>query len=536
LNVRGFTMRHPAVDAPLRGTMAGLRHPRIVRYLRELGITAVELLPIHPYSTTRALATNGLREFWGYNPVNFFAIEPRYLAEADDFRRTVRTFHEAGIEVILDMVFNHTGEIGELGPTLSFRGLDNDSYYCLDDDKRKYRDTTGCGNTLNVGHPRVLQMVMDSLRYGVEDLHVDGFRFDLAVSPARQEGEFSPSSSLLASILQEPALARTKLIAEPWDLGPDGYRLGSFPPRWSEWNDKFRDDVRKFWRGDPGHVGDLASRLSGSNDLFGLHRRRPTASLNFVTAHDGFTLADFVSYNVKHNETNKENNLDGSNNNLSWNCGAEGPSSDPDINRLRERQKRNLMATLLLSLGIPMIVAGDEFGRSQEGNNNAYCQDNEIGWVDWSDLDRHRDFFVFVQRLIELRADHPVFRRSSFFLGDRTEESDIKDIIWLAPDGREMAQSDWNAPQGRCLGVRYAATSEMDSETYTRRLDPHAFLLLMNAAPQGVPFVLPDSGTERAWRRLIETSLDGDAPKARFAPGSEFPLAPHALVLFVSEA
>jgi len=536
LHVRGFTMRHPAVDAPLRGTLAGLRHPRIVRYLRELGITAVELLPIHPYSTTRALAANGLREFWGYNPVNFFAVEPRYLAEADDFRRTVRTFHEAGIEVILDIVFNHTGEIGELGPTLSFRGLDNASYYCLDDDKRKYRDTSGCGNTLNVRHPRVLQMVMDSLRYWVEDMHVDGFRFDLAVSLARREGDFSPEAALLSCILQEPALARTKLIAEPWDLGPGGYRLGGFPPRWSEWNDKFRDEVRKFWRGDPGHVGGLAFRLSGSNDLFGPHRRKPTASLNFLTAHDGFTLADLVSYNAKHNEANKENGGDGANDNSSWNCGAEGPSSDPDINRLRERQKKNLMATLLLSLGMPMIVAGDEFGRTQHGNNNAYCQDNEIGWVDWGELDRNRDFFVFVQRLIELRADHPVFRRSTFFLGDRTEESDIKDIVWLRPDGHEMTQSDWNAPQCRSLGVRYAATSEMDSESYTRRLDPHAFLLLMNGAPDSQAFVLPDSGSERKWRRVIDTAREDDAPRSRFAPGWEFPIGAHALALFISEA
>jgi len=535
LNVRGYTMRHPSVDAALRGTLAGLRHPKVVRYLRELGITAVELLPIHPTATTRALAHNGLREFWGYNPVNFFAVEPRYLAEADDFRRTVRAFHEAGIEVILDVVFNHTGEIDELGPTLSFRGIDNASYYCLADDRRHYRDTTGCGNTLNVSHPRVLQMVMDSLRYWVKDMHVDGFRFDLAASPARTDGDFSPTAPLFACILQEPLLARTKLIAEPWDLGPRGYRLGEFPSRWSEWNDKFRNNVRKFWRGDPGHVGDLAFRLSGSSDLFGLRKRKPTANLNFVTAHDGFTLADLVSYNAKHNEANKENNADGSDENFNWNCGAEGPTGDPEIIALRERQKRNLMATLLLSLGMPMLVAGDEFGRTQHGNNNAYCQDNEIGWVDWAELDRHRDFFIFVQRLIELRADHPVFRRSSFFLGDRTEESDIKDIVWLAPDGREMTQSDWNASQSCCLGVRYAATSEMDGESYTRRLDPHAFLLLMNAASRDVAFVLPDSGSERAWRRLIDTARDGDAPKARFAPGREFPLAAHALVLFVSE-
>jgi isoamylase len=537
LNVRGYTMLHPAVGEAVRGTMAGLRHPEIIRYLRELGITAVELLPVHPFSTTRALAKNGLREFWGYNSVNFLALEPRYLAGGDieDFRRTVRAFHEAGIEVIMDVVFNHTGEGDELGPTFSFRGIDNASYYCLAEDRRRYRDDTGCGNTVNVGHPRVQQMVMDSLRYWAKDMHVDGFRFDLAVSLARSDRDFSPAAALFACILQEPALARTKLIAEPWDLGPGGYRLGGFPSRWTEWNDKFRNDVRKFWRGDEGHVGDLAFRLSGSSDVFDLSRRKPTAGVNFVTAHDGFTLADLVSYDAKHNEANKESDLDGSNDNFSWNCGAEGPTGEPEIVRLRERQKRNLMATLLLSLGVPMIVAGDEFGRTQRGNNNAYCQDNEIGWMDWTELKRNRNFLVFVRRLIKLRADHPVFRRSSFFLGDRTEERDIKDIIWLSPAGREMTQSDWNAPQNRCLGVRYAATSEMDTETYTRRLDPHAFLLLTNAGRQNVAFVLPDTGADRTWSRLIDTASDDDAPKARFDPQSAFRLEAHSLALFISE-
>ncbi len=536
LHVRGYTMRHPAVGDDIRGTMAGLRHPEIIRHLRELGITAVELLPVHPFSTTRTLAANGLREFWGYNSISFFALEPRYLAggDIDDFRRTVQALHEAGIEVILDVVFNHSGETDELGPTVSFRGIDNASYYCLAENKRRYRDTTGCGNALNVGHPRVQQMVMDSLRYWAKDMHVDGFRFDLAVSLARPEGEFSPTAPLFASILQEPILARTKLIAEPWDLGPAGYRLGGFPPRWSEWNDRFRNDVRRFWRGDAGHVGDVAFRLSGSSDVFDLSKRKPTAGVNFVTAHDGFTLVDLVSYNARHNEANKENNLDGSMDNFSWNCGVEGPRGDPEINRLRERQKRNFMATLLLSLGIPMIVAGDEFGRTQGGNNNAYCQDNETGWVDWTELERNQGFFKFVQRLIKLRADHPVFRRSSFFLGDLTEESDVKDIVWLSPDGGEMTQSDWYGPHNRCLGVRYAATSEMDTETYTRRLDPHAFLLLMNAGPQGMEFVLPDTGADRKWGSVIDTASD-DASKRLFDPQAKFRLAAHALALFVSE-
>ncbi len=536
LHVRGYTMRHPAVGEAVRGTMAGLRHPEVIRHLRELGITAVELLPVQPFCTSQVLAKNGLSEFWGYNSVNFFAVEPRYLGgDSEDFRATVRAFHDAGIEVILDMVFNHSGEGDELGPTFSFRGIDNASYYCLAGDRRRYRDTTGCGNTLNVGHPRVQQMVMDSLRYWATEMHVDGFRFDLAVSLVRSEHDFSPAAALFACILQEPALARTKLIAEPWDLGPGGYRLGAFPSRWSEWNDRFRDDVRRFWRGDEGRVGDLAFRLSGSSDVFDLSKRKPTAGVNFITAHDGFTLADLVSYSVKHNEANKENGLDGSDNNFNWNCGAEGPTGDPAIIRLRERQKRNLMATLLLSLGIPMIVAGDEFGRSQRGNNNAYCQDNEIGWVDWTELERNREFLIFVRRLIKLRADHPVFRRSSFFLGDRTEESDIKDIVWLSPAGREMTHADWSAWQCRCLGVRYAATSEMDTETYTRRLDPHAFVLLMNAGPQSVTFVLPDTGADRKWSRLIDTAAADDAPEAHFEPQSAFRLGAHALALFVSE-
>ena len=537
LHVRGYTMHHPDVPDGIRGTMAGLRRPEVIRHLRELGITAVELMPVHPFVTTRALAKSGLREFWGYNPVSFFAVEPRYLAngEPEDFRRTVQALHDAGIEVILDVVFNHTGEIDELGPTLSFRGIDNASYYCLTDDKRRYRDTAGCGNMLNVVHPRVLQMVMDSLRYWAKDMHVDGFRFDLAVCLARTPHDFSPETPLFSCILQDPVLARTKFIAEPWDLGPGGYRLGGFPPRWSEWNDKFRDDVRKFWRGDNGHLGDLAFRLSGSSDIFGHAKRRPTASVNFVTAHDGFTLDDLVSYDLKHNEANKENNLDGSNENFSWNCGAEGPSDDPQIVRLRQRQKRNIMATLLLSQGIPMMLAGDEIGRTQHGNNNAYCQDNEIGWVDWAKQDGNRDFLRFVQRLVKLRADHPVFRRSTFFLGDRVDESDVNDIVWLSPEGREMRQEDWYLPQSRCLGVRYAATAEMDAETYTRRLDHHAFLLLMNAGFETVEFVIPDAGLDQKWSCVIDTASSEGEVRPAIDPQMRFRLEAHSLALFVSQ-
>jgi glycogen operon protein len=533
LHLRGFTMRHPEVEQALRGTCAGLGSREVVKYLRDLGVTAVELLPIHPFTTSAAQAKAGVREYWGYNSINFFAIEPRYLARNDvnEFREMVRAFHDSGIEVILDVVFNHTGEGDNLGPTLSFRGIDNASYYCLGEDKRRYFDATGCGNTLNLSHPRVLQMVMDSLRYWVEQMHVDGFRFDLAVSLARVNREFDPASPLFSCILQDPVLVKTKLIAEPWDLGPGGYRLGGFPPRWSEWNDRFRNDVRRFWRGDA-RVGDLALRLAGSNDVFAHSRRRPTGGVNFITAHDGFTLEDLVSYNFKHNEANHENNRDGSDENFSWNCGAEGPTSDVGIIEVRERQKRNFLATLLLSEGLPMLLAGDEFGRTQKGNNNAYCHDNELGWIDWSKLDENRDLLAFVRRLIKLRTDHPVFRRSAFFLGDLADESDVKDVVWLSPDGREMSVADWNRPRNRCLGVRYAATAEMDPTTYTRRLDPHSFLLLMNAGEEPVEFVLPAVPTDRRWHWVIDTTAGDGEPSGRFAAQTSFHLKAHSLALF----
>ena len=536
LHLRGFTMRHPGLDKTLRGTAAGLAHPRVLTYLRELGITAVELLPIHPFTTTRGQAKNGLKEYWGYNAINFFAVEPRYLSggEREEFRRMVRAFHEVGIEVILDVVFNHTGEGNELGPTLSFRGIDNASYYVLAPDKRHYADMTGCGNTLNLAHPRVMQMMMDSLRCWVEEMGVDGFRFDLAVSLARVGSAFDPEAAVFSCIQQDPVLVKTKLIAEPWDLGPGGYRLGGFPPRWSEWNDRFRNDVRRFWRGDA-RPGDLALRLAGSSDVFNHARRRPTAGVNFITAHDGFTLEDLVSYDSKHNEANHEANCDGSDENFSWNCGTEGPTPNPEINTLRARQKRNLLATLLLSQGIPMLLAGDEFARSQNGNNNAYCQDNELSWIDWSRLEENRDLHAFVRRLIALRARHPVFRRSAFFLGDRSDGGEVKDIVWLAPDGREMTDADWNRPN-RCLGVRYAATAEMDRETYTRRLDPHSFLLLMNAGDEEIDFVLPGVPFDKSWHWLIDTTASDGTPSGRFAAATGFPLQAHSLALFEGDA
>lgn len=531
LHLRGFTMRHPEVGAALRGTAAGLASAEVIKYIRDLGVTAVELLPIHPFTTTSVLAANGLREYWGYNSVNFFAVEPRYLSKLDhsEFRQMVRAFHDAGIEVILDVVYNHSGEGNELGPTLSFRGIDNASYYCLAENKSRYRDVTGCGNSLNIDHPRVLQMVMDSLRYWTREMGVDGFRFDLAVTLARRKGAFDPAATIFACALQDPVLARVKLIAEPWDLGQEGYRVGGFPPRWSEWNDRFRNDMRRFWRGDA-RVGEFSARLAGSSDVFG--ERTPAAGVNFITAHDGFTLDDLVSYNFKHNDANGEHNADGTGENFSWNGGVEGPTQDIGIQQLRGQQKRNLLASLLLSQGIPMLVAGDEFGRTQKGNNNAYCQDNETSWVDWSKLEENRDLVAFVRKLLKLRAEHPVFRRSTFFLGDPVDGGGVKDIVWLTADGSEMTEADWMGKFARVLGVRFAATAEMDLLTYTRKLDPHSFLLLVNAGEDAADFILPEVPFDKRWHWIINTQeADGEA-SGRFEARSKFKLAPHSLALF----
>jgi glycogen operon protein len=519
LHPRGYTMRHPGVPIAERGTFAGLAHPQVIGYLRDLGVTAVELLPVHPVAVTRALASHGLTDYWGYNSYNFFAPEPRYLSSGDiaEFRRMVRAFHAAGIEVLLDVVFNHSGEGSELGPTLSFRGIDNASYYCLAENRRNYIDFTGCRNTLNLEHPRVLQMVMDSLRYWVEAMHVDGFRFDLAVSLARTGHHFSQRSSFFSAITQDPVLRRVKLIAEPWDLGPDGYRLGGFPPGWSEWNDRYRDTVRRFWRGDGGQVGDLAFRLTGSSDLFAGRGRRPTAGVNFVTAHDGFTLEDLVSYGTKHNLQNRENNADGTNENYSWNCGHEGASGDPEVVALRDRQKRNLLATLLLSRGVPMLTAGDECGRTQHGNNNAYCQDNETSWMNWSLAERSASLLRFVRALLRLRAQDVVFRLPSFFHGEHIDDGGTKDVAWLAPSGHEMTDADWRDPECRVLGVRYAAV-------------PVDFLLLVNADVAARLFHLPDAGTGAVWCRWLDTAADAQLGGAPLRDKSVV-LVPHSLVL-----
>lgn len=537
MHVRGYTMRHPAVEQSIRGTMAGLRHPDVVGHLLGLGVTAVELLPVHPAATTRALALHGLRDYWGYNSINFFALEPRYLADGDidDFRKTVRALHAAGIEVILDIVLNHSGEGDEFGPTLSFRGIDNATYYCLEEDRRRYRDFTGCRNTLNLEHPRVLQMALDALRYWVHDMHVDGFRFDLGVTLAREGHHFAPRGRFFSAIAQDAILAKSKLIAEPWDMGADGYQLGAFPSKWNEWNDRWRDGVRRYWRGDGDVIGDLAFRLTGSVDVFGRSGRDATSSVNFVTAHDGFTLQDLVSYNVKHNLENGEGGADGSDANYSWNCGVEGPSDDPAVIALREKQKRNMMATLLLSLGIPMIVAGDEFGRTQRGNNNAYCQDNEVGWVDWTRSDKNESFLKFVQNLVKLRAAHPIFRQSEFFRGDHIDGGAVKDIAWLAPNGNELTEDDWRAADRHFLGVRYGIEPERRSTTSPAESDHCAFLLLMNAGADEISFVLPQAWPNRKWISRVETASVVFPPEGLFDQGARFRLPAHSLALLAGK-
>src|SRR5437870_3299856 len=437
MHVRGFTMKHPAVDMQERGTFAALAAPAVIDYLVELGVTAVELLPIHAAVTERHLAQRRLSNYWGYNTIAFFAPDPRFLPAGAiaEFKTAVKRLHEAGIEVILDVVYNHTGEGNQMGPTLSFRGIDNLSYYRLQEDRRHYQDLTGTGNTLNLDHPRVLQMVMDSLRYWALDMHVDGFRFDLAATLAREHGDYDQGSGFFDAIRQDPAMARVKLIAEPWDLGSNGYQLGNMPPGWAEWNAQYRDSVRRYWKGEEGLVSELASRVAGSSDIFGYRGRRPWASINFVTAHDGFTLQDLVSYDEKHNEANGEDNRDGHDPNFSWNCGVEGPTDDPAIVSLRDQQKRNFFATLLLSLGVPMLLAGDEVGHSQRGNNNAYCQDNELTWLNWKLDDSQKGLLSFVRRLIAIYNEEPTLHRRRFFHGKTLHGEQSQEIAWLDPTG-----------------------------------------------------------------------------------------------------
>jgi len=540
VHVKGFTIRHPEVPAGLRGTYAALATAPVIDHLTQLGVTAVELMPVHTFVDDRHLIERGLRNYWGYNSIGFFAPEPRYCATGtiNDFKTMVKTLHSARIEVILDVVYNHTAEGNHLGPTLSFRGIDNTAYYRLvPDDPRYYMDYTGTGNTLNMRHPRVLQLIMDSLRYWVLEMHVDGFRFDLAATLARELHEVDRLGAFLDIIHQDPILSQVKLIAEPWDLGEGGYQVGKFPVGWAEWNDKYRDVVRSYWKGDGGLIGELAYRITGSSDLYARSGRKPYASINFVTAHDGFTLHDLVSYNSKHNEANGEENRDGSDNNRSWNCGVEGPTDDPEVNRLRARQKRNFMATTLLSQGVPMLLAGDEIGRTQAGNNNAYCQDNEISWVDWTPEHMDLDTLGFVRQLIALHKEHAVFRRRKFFQGRKIKGAEIKDIVWLRPDGEEMTDEEWNQDFARCLGVALSGAVIDEVTERGQRVKDENFLLLMNAHFEEIHFTLPAPPLGAGWIALIDTScqISGDANRF-FVGRSSYPLQARSLALLVERA
>ena len=532
-HLRGISMRHPSVGESVRGTCAGLMDDDVLKHIRQLGVSSVELLPVHAFVNDQHLLEKGMTNYWGYNTLAFFAPDPRYLAHGKiaEFKEMVAHMHHAGLEVILDVVYNHTAEGNERGPTLSMRGIDNASYYRLmPDDKRYYINDSGTGNTLDLSHPCVLQMVTDSLRYWATDMHVDGFRFDLATILGRYHDGFSERHSFLVACRQDPVLREVKLIAEPWDCGPGGYQVGNFAPGWAEWNDKFRDNIRAFWKGDEGQLADFANRMTASGNLFNQRGRRPYASVNFITAHDGFTLHDLVSYNDKHNEDNDENNQDGSNDNRSWNCGVEGPTDDPEINALRLRQMRNFFATLLFAQGTPMVVAGDEFARTQHGNNNAYCQDSEIGWVNW-DLDEDgKALLTFVKRLIKLRQSHPILRRSRFLVGDYNEELGVKDVTWLSPSGDEMSTEQWEDPNGRCLGMLLDGRAQ---ETGIRRRGSEATLLLVvNSHHDGVNFTLPEVPEGRNWTSLIDTNQPEITGKDEFEFGTEYTVTPRSLLLF----
>jgi glycogen operon protein len=535
LHVKGFTARHPEVPQRLRGTYAGLGTPAILDHLQRLGITAVELMPVHAFVDEGHLVEKGLSNYWGYNSIGYFAPERRYAAgdEIADFKTMVKCLHSAGIEVILDVVYNHTAEGSHLGPTLSFRGIDNASYYrSMTDDPRYYMDYTGCGNTLNMLHPRVLQLIMDSLRYWVLEMHVDGFRFDLASALARELHEVDRLGAFFDIIHQDPVLSRVKLIAEPWDLGEGGYQVGNFPPGWTEWNGRYRDTIRDYWRGEGGVIGELASRLTGSSDLYENDGRRPVASINFVTAHDGFTLNDLVTYAHKHNEANGEDNRDGEEHNRSFNCGVEGPTEDPDINALRIRQQRNFLATLLLSQGVPMLLAGDEMGRTQDGNNNAYCQDNPISWVDWNLESEQQGRFAFVRRLIRLRMAHPILRRRHFFQGRPIKGAGIKDILWIAPDGSEMSDKTWHEWHARVLGVVLVGEGLEETDRRGRPLVDDSFLLMLNAHDEAVPFVLPGLATASRWDAVLDTArFGGLRAEGRYAAGERYHLEGRSLAL-----
>jgi len=510
-HVKGMTRTHPGVPEELRGTYAGLAHPSVIAHLQSLNVTAIELMPVHQFMNDKRLLDLGLRNYWGYNTFGFFAPHADYAANhqaggaVGEFKTMVRAFHDAGIEVILDVVYNHTAESDHLGPTINFRGTDNAGYYrLLDSDLSRYKDFTGTGNSLNARHPHTLQLIMDSLRYWVLEMHVDGFRFDLASTLAREFYDVDRLSAFFDLVQQDPVISQVKLIAEPWDVGEGGYQVGNFPSLWTEWNGKYRDTVRDYWRGEPAALGEFASRLTGSSDLYEATGRRPIASINFVTCHDGFTLADLVSYNDKHNDANGEHNRDGENHNRSWNCGAEGPTDDPEILALRHRQMRNIMATLMLSQGTPMISHGDEIGRSQRGNNNAYCQDNDITWIDWGSAGEYRDTLDFTRRVAALRAAHPVFRRRRFFRGKPMRDGDQRDIAWLNRDGVRMSPDDWNSGI-KSLAVFLNGEAIPEPDLRGERVIDDSFLLCFNAHGEPVEFLLPGGDYGLEWTTVIDT-------------------------------
>ncbi len=523
MHVKGFTARHPDIPQELRGTYSGLSHPAAVDYLVDLGVTAVELLPVHQFAHDSFLVEKGLRNYWGYNSLAFFAPHNGYARngqrgqQVQEFKQMVKVLHEAGIEVILDVVYTHTGESGHLGPTLSLRGIDNAAYYRLSSkDKRYYIDFTGTGNTLNVRHPHVLQLIMDSLRHWVLEMHVDGFRFDLAATLAREPRSVDRLSAFFDLIQQDPVVSQVKLIAEPWDMGEGGYQVGKFPPLWSEWNDKYRNCIRDYWRSKDKMLADFAHRVSGSSDLYQKTSRRPNASVNFITSHDGFTLHDLVSYNEKHNEANGEDNRDGENDNRSWNCGAEGPTGDPGVTGLRTRQKRNMLATLLLSQGVPMILGGDELGRTQHGNNNPYCQDNELSWYDWESADR--DLLEFAQELIHYRCGHPVFRRRRWFAGKHVRGSQKPDIGWFTPDGKEMKPKNWREGFAKSLAVFLNGQAIPSLDERGEVITDDSFLILFNAHYEPVTFKLPSDGWGARWVKVFDTVTGGFSDDEEFYP------------------
>jgi isoamylase len=550
-HVRGLTMRHPQVPPEMRGSYSGLATTPVIDHLTRLGVTAIELMPVHQPVSEAQLVQRGLTNYWGYNTIGFLAPDNRYSQAAEphgqvaEFKAMVKALHAAGIEVILDVVYNHTAEGGALGPTLSFRGIDNAAYYRLDDtDPSVYLDYTGCGNSLNVRHPHALQLIMDSLRYWVIEMHVDGFRFDLASALARELHEVDRLSSFFELVQQDPVVSQVKLIAEPWDVGAGGYQVGKFPPLWSEWNGKYRDTVRDYWRGVPAALPEFASRISGSSDLYETSARRPVASVNFVTCHDGFTLRDLVSYDDKHNEANGDGNTDGTSDNRSWNCGTEGPTDDPAINELRARQERNFLVTLFCSQGVPMLLAGDELGRTQRGNNNAYCQDNEISWVDWETTGpADAGLLELTRTLSALRRDHPVFRRRRFFSGlPSGPDGTVRDIIWLTPAGGEMTMSDWSSGYARSLGVFLNGSAITEPGPRGEQITDCHFLLLFNAHSDPVTFTLPGPELAPAWQVVIDTAdppasaANGSPVPAIQKPGSALPVSDRAIVVLQAAA